>query len=121
MGEEVVREQDGLRSLQVGVARQVDLAGFLSPLQQDLLEHDHVRPEGAQHALRVEPEVCGDLVVATPPSVETCPDVTGQLGHSAFDSRVDVLVAGSEDEAALDKLRFHLIKGCEQLLDLVVL
>ena len=45
-----------------------------------------------------EAEGRGDLVVAAAPGVQLRPDVADQLGHTALDGGVDVLVPRGEDE-----------------------
>ena len=54
------------------------------------------------------------------PGVQLRADVAGQLGHPAFDGRVDVLVLGCEHEAALFDLLAHSLEGVEEDLDLAL-
>ena len=110
----MVGQQHRLGPLQVGVARQVDVLGGLGPLEQHLLEivdpagHDQQLPLGEQA------QVGGDLVVAAAAGVQPGPDLAGDLGDPPLDGRVDVLVAGLEDQGAGGQLVGDPVEGGQQ-------
>ncbi len=114
----MVGQQDRLGPLQVGVPGQVGILRLPGPVEQHLLEGDHLAGQCFEFALGVEPEVGGDLVVAAPAGVQFGADVPGQLGHPSFDRGVDVLVVGGEVEGAGGQLLLHLVEGGEQRLGL---
>ena len=92
MGKQVVRQQDGLRSLQVCVAGQHEI-----PLCLRHLDEGAHHPEEAVAYLfggvaGEEAQVEGDLIVAAPPRVQLERNVPGQLPQPPLDRRVNVLV-----------------------------
>ena len=110
MGQEMVGQKDRLRSLHMGVARQVGVPGFASAVEEHLLEGDDAAGYFRQGTLGEQPEVGRHLVVAAASGVQPASDVTRNFCHPALEGGVDVLVVGSVDERALGDL---LLDGAE--------
>ena len=113
MGEQVVAELHRLGPLQVGVPGEVGIAGGIGAGEQHLLERQDRLGHLAQGALRVEPQVGGDLVVAAAAGVDLAAGGTGDLGDPPFDGGVDVLVGRAELEGAAGELLLHLVERGE--------
>ena len=118
MGQQVMREQHRLCTLEVGVTGEVDVARLLGAREQALLQRDHLAGDGSELAGDVEAEVGRDLVVAAPAGVELRTHVAGDLGGPPFDRGVDVLVTGCELERTGLELVLDLVQRAEQLVHL---
>ena len=86
----MVTQRDGLRALQVGVARQQ----CVGVLPRAAAQRDPRAIDGAgqlhRRGARVELEVGGHLVVAAARGVQAAARLADQLGESALDVHVDV-------------------------------
>ncbi len=101
-------QQDGLGVLQVCVPRQVSVTSLTSAGEQHLLEGDHTAPHFAQSTFGEQPQVGGHLVIPAPSSVQSAPDIAGELGDSPLYRGMHVLVAGIEHEVSLGDLLLDL-------------
>ncbi len=112
VGEEVVGEQHRLRPLQVGVARQVGVAGVEGALQQHLLQPVDAPGDLEQFTFAPQAQVGRHLVVAAACRVQLAAGGTRDLGDASLDGGVDVLVALDEHE----RVRRHLVRhGVERV------
>ena len=104
VGEQVMAEIDGLRALQVRVSGQRPVEVPLGGVDQR--RHQVLDPRsGVGRRLAHEHRDVGDhLVVARARGVKAPAGAPGDLGHTALDGHVDVLVAGLEREAAVAQL-----------------
>ncbi len=98
VSKQVVREKNRLGPLHVGVPGQVGVFSGLSSCEEDSLQADDLVGHPVQLATRIETQIRRNLVVAAPPGVELGTDVPRHLGDPTLQRRVDVLVAGLEDE-----------------------
>ncbi len=112
VGEKMMSEQHRLRTLQVGVARQVRVAGVERPPQQHLLQPVDPAGDVEQLAFAPQAEIGGNLIVAAARGVELRSGGPGKFGHPALDRGVDVLVALDEREGTRRHLGRH---GVERL------
>ena len=110
----MVGQQHRLGPLEMCVAGEIDVAGLLGTEDQHLLQGDDLGGHRQQLPLGVQPQIGGDLVVATAAGVQFGADIAGDLGHPALDRGVDVLVAGLEPELPRIELCPHLVEGAEQ-------
>ena len=113
-------EQHRLRTLQVGVAGEVRVAGVDRSCQQHLLQP--VNPTGDVEELAFAPqaEIGGNLIVPAASGVELPAGGPGEFGHPALDCGVDVLVALDEHERAGRHLGRHGVEHAEHGVTLVV-
>ena len=97
IGEAPVSEQDRLRALEVGVAR--ERGGLLALGEID--ERVHGRFEfslaKAQLPRRPQPQVGGDLVIAAAAGVQLLAQVSHAGDELALDPRVNILIVGIDD------------------------
>ena len=114
----MVGQQHRLGPLEMGIARQVGVACVDGPLNQLLLEGDHVGSDGGQLPLGEQAQVCGHLIVAAATGVELGPGGSGQLGDPALDGGVDVLVAGREIELTGGQFLLGLVERGQHLVNL---
>ena len=106
MREQVVREQHGLRALEVRVAGQVHVGGLLRAPQENrlqLVDPPHLREA---FAAEIEPHVQGNLIISASAGVQLRPGRTRDLGDPALDRGMDVLVGRCERELARSELLF---------------
>ena len=97
----MVRQQHGLRVLEVGVAGQDHVEVSLRRLEQCLAQGQIGGHEIACALLHVQARVGGHLIVARTPRVQPRPGVANGLGEHALHGHVDVLVVYIELELAL--------------------
>jgi hypothetical protein len=90
--QEVVRQEHGLRALQVGVAREVHVLRRLRARQQHLLQPVDTGRDRCALAPEEPSERGGDLVVAATTGVQLGAGGAGELGDASLDGGVDVLV-----------------------------
>ena len=64
MCSEMVRQQDRLCPLEMGIARQVDAVGAKGALEQDLLETHHILGYVFECLSGPEPQVGCDLIIS---------------------------------------------------------
>ena len=102
--EQMVREQHRLRPLEVRVAGEVHVGGFLGPAQQHRLELVDARRLHPALAAQVQAQIERDLVVAAAAGVQLGAGRARDLGDAALDRGVDVLVGGRERERARREL-----------------
>jgi hypothetical protein len=107
---QMVRQQHGLGTLQMGVTRQVDRSvgmriGLVGPRDEHVDETHRALGHGMQLAAHEQAQRRGDLVVATSGRVHLAADVAGDLGDAPLDRGVHVLVTRLDDE----RPRAHLV------------
>ena len=102
--EQVVRERDRLRALQVRVSRhhRVDLGR--SPLDESPREREQRAVETVQQLDDEQAQVQRDLVVAAAAGVQLSADGAGALGQHALDRRMHVLRIGGPREGPVRDL-----------------
>jgi hypothetical protein len=107
VGEQVVREVDGLRPLQMGVAghRPIQVRGCLVCQHMHELQHALARVQGVgPHEHR---QIGGHLVVARARGVHLAPHRPDDLREAPLDGHVDVLVVRANLERVLVDLLPH--------------
>ncbi len=107
----MVREEDGLRPLEVRVAREIDLTGVGCAAHEHLLQLVHAHGDVAPFAAQVEAQVECDLVVAAAARVELGARRARQVGDAPLDGGVDVLVGRRERERSLGELLVDGVEG----------
>ena len=101
MRQQVVREEHGLRMLQVGPAGHRDPEVHLSLRDQSVDDVEHEGTDDTRALAQVHPEQRGDLVVAGPPGAEPAAELgPDPLDQAPLECRVDVLVLDSGHEGA---------------------
>ena len=118
--EQVVGKQDGLRVLQVSHAGRrrvlvslphIDERGF--EIHQPLHEEPDVRAQ-------VEPQVGGDLIVATSTGAQLAAEGPEPFDQAAFEGGVHVLVRDSRDKCARLASGVEVVESCDHPPQLVV-
>ena len=110
-----MREVDGLRALQVRVARHRPVEVALGERRAARSIRSRDQPARALGVRAHEHRhVGGDLVVARARGVQLAADGADELGQAPLDRHVDVLVVGCELERAVLELRRHLVEPAEQ-------
>ena len=108
IGQQVMSEGDGLRSLQMGEARHDGRGIFLCTIDQRRLQVAQHGVEAIDRVADPQPHVEGDLVVARARRVQAPARRPDQVGESGLDVEMDVLELGRELEAAGFDLLPHL-------------
>ncbi len=109
--EQLHRERDPLGALKVGVSGDLEISDLLSSRQQCPTQVEQRVRHLSDPSAGVEPQSCRHLIVATPPGVEPGASLAGDLGHTALDRGVDVLIAVKKDERPSGELVSH---GCKR-------
>ena len=111
---QMVRQEHGLRALQMRVAGQVGVADLRRATCQGPLQPENMADHPCELASREKPERRRDLVVPAPAGMELRPALGRELGDASLDRRVDVLVGLEEGEAAARQLGTRLSQGLDQ-------
>ena len=120
VGQQVMAEVDGLRALQVRVARQRPVEVALGGVDQRGHERGDRIDAGQRRLAREERDVGRHLVVARARGVQPAAHRARQLGEPPLDGHVDVLVVGREREAALAQLGLDGVQAGQQRVAILV-
>ena len=104
--EQMMREQHRLRALEVRVAGEVHVGGFLGPPHEHLLQLVDAPHLRETFAAQVQPHVERDLIVAAAAGVQLRAGRARDLGDAALDRGVDVFVGRRERERSRRQLLF---------------
>ena len=109
VGEQMVREVDRLRALEMGVAGNDDLAMALGEADERALHFAQACGEAVALGAQIEAEIERDLVIAAAGGVELGAGVADAAGELGLDVHVDVLelLAGTEIPRARSRRRFR--------------
>ena len=107
IGEQVVREEDRLRALEVRVAGEERVAMAAGERGERALHSGQGGVDGVALGAQPEAQVERHLIVPAPAGVELPADGADELGEPPLDRHVDVLVGGQEAEAAGVELAAH--------------
>src|SRR5213596_389416 len=107
IGEQVVREEDRLRALEVRVAGEECCAMAAGERGERALHAGQGGVDGVALGAQPEAQVERHLIVPAPAGVELPADRADELGEAPLDRHVDVLVGGQEAEAAGVELAAH--------------
>ena len=115
-----MRGQHGLGPLEVGVAREDDLAMPLGRSQERPLKPDQGRVDPVQGIPRPQLDVRDDLIVAASGRVQLATHVPQLLDQGRLDVHVDVFALEDEREVSRLDLRLDFRQGSHNLLAFVV-
>ena len=115
VGEQVVREIDRLRPLQVGIAGNEHVAIGRGQFDQGALRGPEQGAERVAFVAEVEAEIQGDLVIAAAGGVQLRAGVADPLGQLGLEVHVDVFEFGLEREFPRLDLRADLAQTCRDL------
>ncbi len=115
VGEQMVRQVHGLRTLQMRVARERPVQMPLGRLEDDESQLLQVADRLLCGATGEHRQVGDDLVVTRATRVDPAARRAGQLGHPAFDGHVDVLVVFPEGEGPRLQLPCDDVQRAEDL------
>ena len=92
----MVRQQDRLRALQVGVTRQIRIPSIVSATIQHIDETEHAVCGGSELALDKQSQGGNRLIVTTATRVQLGASCAGNFGYASFDRCVNVFIARHE-------------------------
>jgi len=117
--QQVVRQIDGLRALEVRVPghRPVDVR--VGDVEQRVLKVADRVPAAQRVGSHEQRHVGGDLVVARARGVQLAADGAGELRDATLDRHVDVLVCWREREATVIELTLDLVQRPQQRVAIV--
>ena len=91
VGQQLLAEGDGLRALQVGVARHDGILVGARLRVQGRDDGQHERLQRGDLVFQIQPQVKRDLIVARAGGMQLFADVTDAAGELGLDEHVDVL------------------------------
>ena len=115
VGQQVVGEQHGLGTLQMGVARQDERAMPFGEPGEPLLQTREQLAERPDFVAQKEPHVQQHLVVAAAGGVQLAADRADLFGQPALDGHVDVLVRGQKGKVSAGELALDGLQALENL------
>ena len=118
MGEQMMRQQHWLGTLEVRIARQVHLTRGIGAIGEHGLQVDHATSDDHEFALAPQTHIGGALIVATAAGVHLRPGSTRQLSDTTLDRCVYVFIGGHVHEPAAFEFGGHLIERHEHLVAL---
>ena len=118
--QQVVREVDRLRALQVRVARQRPVGVAIGRVDQHGHQRLDLRDGAERRRAREQRHIGRHLVVARPRRVELAADGPGDLRQPPFDGHVDVLVVWRERERPVRKLALDSVEARQERVAIVV-
>lgn len=119
--QQMVRQQDGLCGLQVGLARH-DRGGMRGGLDRERVDHLEATVGDAAHRVaQPHPEQCGHLVVAGAARTQPATQVgTDAVDQAPLQRTVHVLVGGQRFEASVGDVGAQAVETREQAVALFV-
>src|SRR5438132_9274472 len=106
----MVREQHGLRTLQMCIAGHDGAQFAAGDRDKGLLKLSQPRDETSERVPQVKPQIERDLIVAATPRVQLAPHLSDDLGQPQFDGHMDVFLSGSESKAPVRDLALDLLE-----------
>ena len=119
VGKQMMCQEYRLGTLQVRVARHREVRVRGRRLRQCIGQVEHAAHQGEDRALRPEPQVGRNLVVAGATGVELAGDRADELAQPSLDAGVDILIGDGQREVAIFDLGEDLpepaLEGCRVL------
>ena len=120
VGQQMVGQQHRLGVLQVGHARHRGAAVTLGDVDQSPSEVGDGVDESAAVVAQIQPQVRGDLVVATPAGTQPAAQLAETLQQAAFQRRVDVLVVGAGHESPVSDVGRETVQPVQHAAEFLV-
>ena len=111
MGQQMVREQYRLCTLQVRVSRHRGVADFLSAFKQHPLHRENLLNNHADLALGEQTEVGCDLIVPATSGMKFCACWASKVGHATFDGSMNIFIGWDEDECFVTQFGLDCIES----------
>ena len=113
----MMRQQDRLGPLQVGVSRKVRLGIRRGKLPQTLYETEGGVSYLRQGVTGKQAQRCGDLIITTTCGVNFGADGSRDLRRTTLDGHVNVLIGFSTNEGAGGELHPNFLESSQQYID----
>ena len=113
VGEQMMRERDGLRALQMRIAGHDRREVAPREANQRGAKFGDQRDHGGQLVAQIQPQVERDLIVARTPGVQLAPGLADQRDQPALDREVDVFIGNVEFEQAPLDLIFDTLESAD--------
>ena len=108
MSTQVMRQENRLGTLHVGVARQVRITCVVGPTIEHINKGQHSPGSSGELSLGKQPQRSRHLVIATATCVQLAAGGTGDFGNTTLDCSMNVFVSRSKCKLGIREFRFHL-------------